>query len=288
MNKKGILLAGGLGTRLYPLTASISKQLLPVFNKPMFYYPLSNLMMAGIKEIMIISTSDHINLYKNIWGDGSSLGINLDYEVQNYPKGIPEAFLIAENFLNNQGCCLILGDNIFHSSGMGNLFMECASSDGAAIVGSRVKDPERFGVIELDDDEKIVQIIEKPKNPKSNIAVTGIYFYDEKVVDFAKTLKPSERGELEITDLNNLYLNNGLLKYRDLQDGAWFDCGTYQSLLECSNYIEAIENRLNTRIGSLEEIAFNKGWINEEEFKLLTMKYKDKASKTYFKKLFSN
>lgn len=266
MNYKGILLAGGSGTRLYPITLGVSKQLLPIYDKPMIYYPLSVLMLADIREILIISTPDALPNYKILLGDGSRFGINLHYAEQKRPEGIAQAFIIAEKFLKNSPSCLILGDNIFH----GQHFVEklrraTANTKGATIFGYLVKDPERFGVIAFDKKKKPIAIVEKPKQPLSPYAVTGLYFYDNKVVDIARELKPSDRGELEITSINQYYLEKENLNVELLGRGfAWLDTGTHDSLLEASLYVKTIQSRQGLKIACLEEIAWSKGWIDNE------------------------
>lgn len=266
---KGIILAGGSGTRLHPITKGVSKQLLPIYDKPMIYYPLSVLMLAGIKDILILTTARDRQSFEDLLGDGSNYGISLTYETQDSPRGIPDAFIIGEDFIGNGNVCLILGDNIFYGRGLNKLLQSaCSRNSGATIFGYQVKDPSRFGIVELDSEEKIKSISEKPKLPKSNIAVTGLYFYDNKVIDYAKRLKPSARGELEISELNNMYIENSKLYLENFGRGfAWIDAGTHKSMLEASLYIENVQSRQGVQIACLEEIAINNQWLSIEDIK---------------------
>lgn len=263
---KGIVLAGGSGTRLYPITRGISKQLIPVYDKPMIYYPLSTLMLAGIQDILVISTPEYTPMFEQLLGDGSDFGINLSYAVQEKPNGLAEAFIVGREFIGNDSVCLILGDNIYYGSGMAEMLQDAAKlTSGATVFGYHVNDPERFGVVEFDDQMHAVSLVEKPKAPKSNYAVTGLYFYDNKVVDYAANLEPSARGELEITDLNKIYLANGELNVKLMGRGyAWLDTGTHDSMLEAASFIATIQKRQNLKVACLEEIAFRMGYINQE------------------------
>lgn len=264
---KGIILAGGSGTRLYPITKSISKQIIPVYDKPMIYYPLSVLMLAGIRDILVISTPKDIVLYKDLLGDGSQLGIKISYEIQPSPDGLAQAFIIGEKFIGSDNVCLVLGDNIFYGYSFGKILQDTAKlKDGAVVFGYYVKDPERYGVVEFDEKGNAISLEEKPANPKSNYAVTGLYFYSNDVVAKAKTLKPSPRGELEITDLNRLYLNENRLRVELMGRGmAWLDTGTHDSLLQASNFIATIEQRQGLKVSCIEEIAYNHGFIDKEQ-----------------------
>lgn len=264
---KGIILAGGSGTRLYPITRSVSKQILPVYDKPMIYYPLSVLMLAGIREILVISTPTDIGLYENLLGDGSKLGISISYKIQPSPDGLAQAFILGDEFIGDDNVCLILGDNIFYGYNFRSILEDAAGlKDGSVVFGYYVNDPERYGVVEFDETGKVISIEEKPEKPKSNYAVTGLYFYSNDVVEKAKNLNPSKRGELEITDLNRLYLNENRLNVKLLGRGfAWLDTGTHDSLLQASNFIATIEQRQGLKVSCIEEIAFKKGFISKEQ-----------------------
>jgi len=280
---KGIILSGGSGSRLYPSTVAVSKQLLPIYDKPMIYYSLSVLMLAGINDILIITSKDDIQNYKRLFGDGSNLGLKINYDTQEHPNGIAEAFLIGEKFIGNGSVCLILGDNLFYGPGFSEKLKKAKLSNiGATLFGYRVIDPERFGIIELDQNNNILSIEEKPKKPKSNYAVSGLYFYDNAVVNFAKEIKPSKRGELEITDINQLYLDNKSLKVELLGRGfAWLDTGTNESLLEAGHFVRTLEKRQGLKLACLEEIALKNDWISSGALSNLILKIKDSEYKTY-------
>ena len=267
---KGIVLAGGSGTRLYPLTKAVSKQLMPIYDKPMIYYPLTTLMSAGINEILIISTLEDIPKFKELLGDGSSLGCVFEYAVQEQPNGLAEAFIIGEEFIGNDEVALILGDNIFYGSGLSSILQFINKPDGGVIFAYHVQDPERYGVVEFDKDKKVISIEEKPKSPKSNFAVPGIYFYDNDVIEIAKNIKPSTRGELEITDINKVYLEKGNLSVQILDKGtAWLDTGTFNSLMQASQFVQVIEERQGLKIGCIEETAYTMGFINKSQLNKL-------------------
>lgn len=264
---KGIILAGGSGTRLHPITKGISKQLLPIYDKPMIYYPLSVLMLAGIREVLVISTPEDIEGFKRLLGDGSQFGMELSYAIQPRPDGLAQAFILGEKFIGQSNVCLVLGDNIFYGQGFTPMLRQAAARQkGATVFGYQVKDPERFGVVEFDEQQRVISIEEKPQNPKSNFAVTGLYFYDNDVIQIAKQVKPSERGELEITSINQAYLERGDLNVELLGRGfAWLDTGTQGSLLEAAQFVETLERRQGYKVACLEEIALNNGWLSKEQ-----------------------
>ncbi len=284
---KGIILAGGSGTRLYPITKSVSKQLLPVYDKPMIYYPLSNLMSAGIRDILIISTPQDIGNFEKLLKDGSHLGIHISYAVQPSPDGLAQAFIIGKDFIKNDNVSLILGDNLFYGYGFSEILENSAQlTDGAIVFGYYVNEPQRYGVVEFDSQKNVLSLEEKPDNPKSNYAVTGLYFYDNSVIEKAENLKPSKRGELEITDLNKLYLAEKKLQVKLLGRGmAWLDTGTHESLQQASSYISTIESRQGLKIACIEEIAFGKGYINEEELLKLAEEMKNNSYGEYLKNI---
>ncbi len=284
---KGIILAGGAGTRLYPITRSVSKQIIPVYDKPMIYYPLSVLMLAGIREVLIISTPTDIKLYENLFGNGNQLGLSISYEIQPSPDGLAQAFIIGEKFIGDSNVCLILGDNIFYGYNFRSILEESAKlEDGAVVFGYYVNDPQRYGVVEFNEKREVISIEEKPENPRSNYAVTGLYFYSNDVIEKAKKLKPSARGELEITDLNRLYLQENRLNVKLLGRGfAWLDTGTHDSLLQASNFIATIEQRQGLKVSCIEEIAYKKGFISREQLIELAMPLRNNQYGEYLLRL---
>lgn len=284
---KGIILAGGSGTRLYPLTKATSKQLMPVYDKPMIYYPMSTLMLAGINEILIISTPQDTPRFENLFGDGNELGIHIEYAVQESPDGLAQAFIIGEEFIGDDSVCLVLGDNIYYGDGLSRMLQRAAKkTEGATVFGYHVKDPERFGVVEFDKDMNAISIEEKPEHPRSNFAVTGLYFYDNDVVEIAKNIKPSPRGELEITDVNKAYLDRGDLSVEVMGRGfAWLDTGTHESLLAASQYIETVQRMQNVQVANLEEIAYRMGYISREDVLALAQTLKKNEYGQYLLRL---
>ncbi len=284
---KGIILAAGAGSRLYPASLPISKILLPVYDKPMIYYPITTLLLAGIRDILIITNPYDIDNFKKVLKDGSQIGVKFSYAVQEIPKGIAESFIIGENFINNEPCALILGDNIFHGFGFSSMLKEVSKrTQGATVFGYQVQDPERFGVVEFDKNNKAISIEEKPQKPKSNYAVTGLYFYDKDVVKYAKTLKPSARGELEITDLNKIYLEKNKLTVEILGRGfAWLDTGTFESLLQAGNFIQSMEINTGMKIASIEEVACRMGYISKEKLLEISKKYKQNGYGIYLERM---
>lgn len=283
---KGIILAGGSGTRLYPLTISVSKQLMPIYDKPMIYYPLSTLLLAGIKDILIITTPHDSEPFQRLLGDGSQIGCNIQYAVQASPDGLAQAFIIGEDFIGDDSVALVLGDNIFYGAGLPTLLQSKSNVQGGCVFAYRVSDPERYGVVEFDKDNKAISIEEKPLEPKSNYAVPGLYFYDNRVVEYAKNLKPSHRGELEITDINKIYLENGELEVGIFSRGtAWFDTGTFDSLNEAAEFVKVIQKRQGVSVSCIEEIAYHKGFINKEQLLKAAVKYGKSGYGEYLKKI---
>jgi glucose-1-phosphate thymidylyltransferase len=284
---KGIILAGGSGTRLYPATRVVCKQLLPVYDKPMIYYPLSTLMLAGIREILIISTPSDTPRFQELFGDGTELGLKLSYRVQEVPNGLAQAFVLGREFINGDSVCLVLGDNIFYGPGLSELLLKAASQDrGATVFGYYVSDPQRYGVVEFNDQGKAVSLEEKPETPKSNYAVVGLYFYENSVVEIARDLKPSARGEYEITDVNKEYLKRGTLNVQTMRRGfAWLDTGTHESLVDATNFVKAIEDRQGLKIACIEEIAWRRGYIDNNQAKVLAERYGKSTYGAYLKKI---
>ena len=283
---KGIILAGGSGTRLWPITRGISKQLMPIYDKPMIYYPLSTLMMAGIKDVLIITTPEHNAFFKDLLGDGSQLGMTISYAVQDEPRGLAEAFLIGEEFIGNDSVALVLGDNIFHGTGLGRALQGNTDLQGGLIFASHVAEPHRYGVVEFDDAMTALSIEEKPAKPKSNYAVPGLYFYDNTVVEVAKSIAPSARGELEITSVNEHYLNQGTLQVQVFDRGiAWLDTGTFESMMQASEYVRVIEERQGLKIGCIEEIAWRSGWISDAQMRALAEPLKKSGYGVYLERL---
>lgn len=283
---KGIVLAGGTGSRLWPITKGICKQLLPVYNKPMVFFPISTLMLAGIREILVISTPQDQNAFKTLLGDGSSLGMEFNFQIQERPAGIAQAFIIGADFVGQDSCALVLGDNILHGHGLGQQLHKFNSVSGAQIFAAQVKDPQRYGVLELDDNSEIVSIEEKPVHPKSNLAIPGLYFYDNQVLEIAKAVEPSKRGELEISSINQIYLKNKKLKAIKLERGtAWFDAGTFESLHDAASYVRILEERQGSRIAVLEEISWRNGWISDSDLMLIAAKNTDESLRNYLLQL---